>query len=112
MGFLALHPMRLAILAQAHLLRGELDRAEAAALRARELAFAIKEPGAAAYAAGLLGEVSLRRGDEVAARALQRAGLAQAEALGLAPLAACLRQRLEQPHNRAHPWLDGVALAP
>ncbi|MBV8915419.1 MAG: AAA family ATPase [Acetobacteraceae bacterium] len=112
MGFLALHPMRLAILAQAYLLRNELDWAQQTAMRARELAVRIKEPGAGAYATGLLGEVAFRRGSSEVSRALLTAGLRQAEALGLTPLAASLRQRIEEPDNRAHPWLDGVALAP
>ncbi|HYZ65028.1 MAG TPA: AAA family ATPase, partial [Acetobacteraceae bacterium] len=112
MGFLALHPMRLAILAQAYLIRNELDLAEQTASRARALSISIKEPGADAYATGLLGEVALRRGRPEEAQALLGAGLRGAEALGLRPLAASLRQRIEEPENRAHPWLDGVALAP
>ncbi len=112
MGFLALHPMRLAILAQAELMRGDHEAAANAATRARDLAIRIKEPGAEAYATGLLGEVARRCGEEDRAPILFRTALAQAEELGLAPLAACLRQRLEDPANRAHPWLDGIALAP
>ncbi len=112
MQFLALQPMRLAILAQAHLVRGDLDSAETAATRACDLALRIKEPGAGAYARGLLGEAALRRGDMERSGAMFREALAGAAALGLVPLAASLRQRLEEPDNRAHPWLDGVALAP
>jgi class 3 adenylate cyclase/tetratricopeptide (TPR) repeat protein len=112
MGFLALQPLRLAILAQAHLLCGALDEALDAARRAGRLATEIGEPGAGAYATALRGEIALRRGDTGAARTLFRAGLEAAETLKLTPLAACIRQRLEDPDNRAHPWLDGVALAP
>ena len=53
--------------------------------RARELAVRIKEPGAGAYATGLLGEVACRRGAPDVSRALLTAGLRQAEALGLWP---------------------------
>ena len=112
MGFLALHPLRLGILAQGNLVLNRLDEAETAARLGRDLARTIKEPGAEAYAAGLLGEIARRRGDEASAIALLGAGQRQAEALGLHPLAACLRQRIEDPDNRAHPWLDGLALAP
>ena len=112
MGFLALQPLRLAILAQAHLLCGALDEALDAARRAGRLAAEIGEPGAGAYATALRGEIAFRRGDTGAARTLFRAGLEAAETLKLTPLAACIRQRLEDPDNRAHPWLDGVALAP
>ncbi len=112
MGFLTLHPMRLAILAQSRLLCGDSDGSEQAASAAADLARDIREPGAEAYATGLLGEIALRRGETGRARALMEAGLRQAELLGLRPLAACLRQRIEEPENRAHPWLDGVALAP
>ena len=111
MGFVALHPLRLAILAQGELLLGHLDAADAAASRARLLAQEVEEPGAEAYATGLLGEVARRREDKQA-DGLFTSALRQAEALGLRPLAASLRQRLDDPANRAHPWLDGVALAP
>ena len=112
MGFLALQPLRLAILAQAHLLCGALDEATEAARKAATLAAEIGEPGAGAYATGLRGEIALRRGEAAAAATLFRAGLDAAETLGLKPLAVSIRQRLEDPDNRAHPWLDGVALAP
>jgi class 3 adenylate cyclase/tetratricopeptide (TPR) repeat protein len=112
MGFFPLQPMRLAILAQARLLCGDLDGAESAANAAAALAVEIREPGAEAYATGLRGEILLRRGEAERAQDLFRAGMDQAEALGLRPLAASIRQRLEDPENRAHPWLDGVALAP
>ncbi|GAC1344865.1 MAG: adenylate/guanylate cyclase domain-containing protein [Acetobacteraceae bacterium] len=112
MGFLALHPLRLGILAQAHLMLDAPEQAAVTAERARDLAIRIKEPGAEAYATGLLGEAALRRGQDATAQRLLAAGMAQADSLGLHPLAACLRQRLEAPDNRAHPWLDGVALAP
>ena len=112
MGFLALQPLRLAILAQAHLLCGALDDAMEAARKAATLAAEIGEPGAGAYATGLRGEIALRRGEAAAARTLFRASLEAAETLGLTPLANSIRQRLDDPANRAHPWLDGVALAP
>ncbi|MDT7951193.1 MAG: adenylate/guanylate cyclase domain-containing protein [Acetobacteraceae bacterium] len=109
MGFLALQPLRLAILAEAHLLSGNLDEATDVAGRAAALAAAIREPGASAYAAGLRGEIHWRRGGMEAARASFRAGLEAAETLNLRPLARLIRQRLENPGHRAHPWLDGVA---
>jgi hypothetical protein len=112
MGFLALQPLRLAILAQAHLLCGALDEATESARKAATLAAEIGEPGAGAYATGLRGEIALRRGDTAAAQTLFRAGLEAAETLALTPLAISIRQRLDDPANRAHPWLDGVALAP
>lgn len=112
MGFLALQPLRLAILAQAHLLCGSLDDATEAARKAETLAAEIGEPGAGAYATGLRGEIALRRGETATARTMFRASLDAAESLALTPLAASIRQRLDDPANRAHPWLDGVALAP
>ena len=87
-------------------------RAEAAATQAAALAVEIKEPGAEAYATGLLGEVALRRGEAGPRRlAVPRRARTRPSRSGW-PLAACVRQRLEDPDNRAHPWLDGVALAP
>ncbi len=112
MGFLALQPLRLAILAQAHLLCGSLDDATECARKAASLAAEIGEPGAGAYATGLRGEIALQRGETGAAHTLFRSGAEAAETLGLRPLAASIRQRLDDPDNRAHPWLDGVALAP
>lgn len=82
-----------------------------AARRAAALATEVGEPGAGAYAAALRGEIALRRGEAGAARTLFRAGLEAAETLTLTPLAACIRQRLDDPDNRVHPWLAGVALA-
>ena len=112
MGFMALHPMRLAILAQAYLVQGDAGRAATAADQARALAVRIKEPGAEAYALGLLGEAHQRQGDTATAHALFARSMAQAQELGLAPLAECVRRRWHDPADRAHPWLDGVALAP
>lgn len=109
MGFLALQPLRLAILAQAQLLGGTLDEAMETACRAMTLATTLREPGAGAYATAIRGEIMMRRGEAEAAHAMFRAGLDIAETLALGPLAANIRQRLHDPGNRAHPWLAGVA---
>ena len=112
MGFLVLQPLRLAILAQARLLCGDLDGADDAATQAAALAGAIREPGAEAFATGLRAEIALRRSDAARAAHLFGAALVQSEALGMAPLATSIRHRIERPDDRAHPWLDGVPLAP
>ena len=112
MGFLALQPLRLGILAQARLICGDLDGADASASAAAALAAEIGEPGAEAFAIGLQGELAVRRGEADRGVQLFRTALAQAEALGMAPLAGSIRQRIERPDDRAHPWLDGVPFAP
>jgi hypothetical protein len=88
MGFLFQQPLRLALLAEAHLAVGDLARASAQAGAARALAERQGARGALAHALMIEALLARRAGDEPAAAARLRLALAEAEALGLKPLAA------------------------
>jgi ATP/maltotriose-dependent transcriptional regulator MalT len=94
MGMLASQPLRLAILARAHLAGGALDEALVRAQDAQDLARSLQEPGAEAYALRQHGEVKLRQGRAEDGRTDLKAALALAAALGLRPLEAECRRLL------------------
>jgi hypothetical protein len=91
MGFLFQQPLRLALLAEAHLALGETVEAAAQAEAARGLAERQGARGARAHALMVEGRLASRNGDEVAGAAKLREALADAQALGLRPLAARIR---------------------
>jgi tetratricopeptide (TPR) repeat protein len=91
------HALRLAWLGEAQLHAGRRDAALELARRALALAEERRERGHVAYAACLLGEILAGAGASAAADAVgaYRQSLAQAEALGMAPLAARARRALD-----------------
>ena len=96
-GLVAHHALRLAWLGEARLRAGRRDAALELARRALDLAEARRERGQIAYAACLLGDILARGGasTEADAGSAYRQALAQAEALGMAPLVARARGALD-----------------
>jgi class 3 adenylate cyclase/tetratricopeptide (TPR) repeat protein len=96
-GLVAHHALRLAWLGEAQLRAGRRDAALELARRALALAEERRERGQIAYAACLLGDILARGGASAGADAgsAYRQALAQAEVLGMAPLAARARCALD-----------------
>jgi len=93
LGIVAGQALRLAWLAEAHLLNGDSEKADAVARQAVELSTRHDERGNRACALRMVGEIALRRPEpdlEAAGQALSAALLA-AESLGMRPLAAQCR---------------------
>jgi class 3 adenylate cyclase/tetratricopeptide (TPR) repeat protein len=91
MGFLFQQPLRLALLAEAHLALEETVEAAAQAKAARALAERQGARGARAHALMIEGRLARLAGDEATAVATLHEALADAEALSLRPLAARIR---------------------
>ncbi len=97
------HALRLAWLAQAHLLLGRREPAVDHARRALDLAGQCKERGQQAYAYLVLADIAAggEEPDVTTAEAAYREGLAVAEALGMRPLVARCRLGLGLLRERA-----------
>lgn len=91
MGFLFQQPLRLALLAEAHLAAGEATEAATQAEAARRLAERQGARGARAHAVMIEARIARLSGDEATAAALFQAALEEAETLSLRPLAAQIR---------------------
>jgi class 3 adenylate cyclase/tetratricopeptide (TPR) repeat protein len=97
------HPLRLAWLAEGHLVAGEYERAWAVAQNALDLSRRYKEKGQEAWTLHLLGEIAGRRDPtqvEGAARFYQHA-MTMADPLGMRPALARCRLGLGELHARA-----------
>ncbi len=91
MGFMFQQPLRLAMLAEAHLALDDVAQAGAQAEAARSLAERQGARGARAHALMIEALLARREGDEPAAQDRLRAALADADALALRPLAVRIR---------------------
>lgn len=97
MGFLFQQPMRLALLAEAHLAAGEAEAAATQARAARGLAERQGARSAQVHALVIEARLAREAGEDAAAEALFRRALAIAEELSLRPLATRIRGMLGLP---------------
>jgi tetratricopeptide (TPR) repeat protein len=97
------HAVRLAWLAEGHLVGGEHERAREVAQQALDLTRRYKEKGQEAWTLHLLGEIARRRDpvDVENAEHLYRQAMTIAEALGMRPAQAHCRLGLGEMHARA-----------
>lgn len=95
MGFLFQQPLRLALLAEAHLATGEITAAAAKAQAARGLAERQGARGALAHALMIEARLARHDGDDVAAVKQFSAALAIAEELSMRPLATRIRAMMQ-----------------
>ncbi len=97
MGFMFQQPLRLALLAEAHLAAGEAEAASVHAKAARSLAERQGARGALAHALMIEGQLARGAGDESGAAALFRRAFEIAEELSMRPLALRIRTMLDTP---------------
>lgn len=91
MGFLFQQPLRLALLAEAHLAAGEVEAAATQAKAARNLAERQGARGAIAHALMIEAQIARRASDDAGAETLFVKALSLAEELSMRPLAMRIR---------------------
>ena len=97
MGFMFQQPLRLALLAEAHLAAGEVEAASVHAKAARSLAERQGARGALAHALMIEGQIARRANDEAGAAALFQRAVEMAEELSMRPLVLRIRTMLDAP---------------
>ncbi|WP_255568982.1 ATP-binding protein [Neoroseomonas alba] len=97
MGFLYQQPLRLALLAEAHLAAGEDEAAATQAKAARNLAERQGARGALAHALMIEAQIARRAGDEAMAETTFHRALGMAEELSMRPLAVRIRAMMDRP---------------